>query len=138
MEEATKFLNRGVVRNDKGEVLLVRLTKEEVGKDGVVLRWIFPGGNLRLTESRADCVRRNVLRQTGYDIKVIKQISLLQHPQFPVFVASHLCKLESPEQKEKNPGVGEIAEVRWVKPAEVLELVTTDIDPDVKRELGIK
>jgi len=138
MEEATKFLNRGIARNERGEVLLVRLTKEEEGKDGAVLRWIFPGGNLRITESRADCVKRNVLRQTGYDVKVIRQISLRPHPQFLVHVAYHLCKLNAPEPAQKPNGLREIAEVRWVRPSEVLELITTDIDPDVKSELGLK
>ena len=136
MEESTKFINVGIVFNSQGEVLLIRRAKEETGKDGSILRWAFPGGKQRLTESRQDCVKREVLAETGYDIKPIKQISLRKHPQIEMFIAYHLCKANSDQQVAKPSEPHEVAEIKWVKPGEIEKLITTDLDPGVKKELA--
>lgn len=137
MEEATKFINLGVVLNSKGEVLMIRRVKPETGSNGGVLIWAFPGGKQRLTESRQDCVRREILAETGYDIKHIKQISLRKHPQIEMWIAYHLCRLnsESPTAKPSEPH--EVAEIKWVKPPEILSLITTDLDPGIRKELNL-
>lgn len=135
--EAEDFLNLGVVRNDSGEVLLIRRVEQEKGKDKSVLTWAFPGGKQHLNESRSECVAREVLDETGYKIESIKEISLRFHPQFPVFIVYHLCRLSSlkPVAEPREPH--EIAEIRWVKPKELLKLFTTNFNPEVKRELGL-
>lgn len=135
--ESTKFINLGIVMNKRGEVLLIRRVKEEQGKDGAVLRWAFPGGKLRLLESRNDCVKREVRAETGYDVKPIKQISLRRHPQIDMWIAYHLCRLNADEPVEKPSEPHEIAEIRWVKPAEIASLITTDLDPNVRKEIGL-
>lgn len=135
--EVKDFLNLGVVVNDKGEVLLTRRVKQEIGRNGSVLTWAFPAGKQRLNESRSECVKREVLAETGYDVYSIKEISLRYHPQFPVGIVYHLCKLVSPEPVAKPNEPWEIAEIRWVKPKEIKKLITTDLDPEVARELGI-
>ncbi|MFQ6049629.1 MAG: NUDIX domain-containing protein [Candidatus Paceibacterales bacterium] len=136
--EVKDFLNLGVVINNQGKVLLVRRVKQEEGTDGSVLTWVFPGGRQRLNESRSESVAREVLTETGYKIKSIKEISFRLHPQFPVFITYHLCKLVSPKPVAKPKEPHEIAEIRWVKPKEIKELFTTDFDPKVKRELGLR
>ncbi|HEY4475128.1 MAG TPA: NUDIX hydrolase [Candidatus Paceibacterota bacterium] len=136
-EEATKFINLGIVLNKQGEALMIRRVKEETGKDGAVLKWAFPGGKQKLTESRNDCVKREVLAETGYDIKPIKQISLRKHPQIDMFIAYHLCKLNTDEPVAKPIEPHEVAEIKWVKLSEIEKLVTTDLDPGVKKELGL-
>lgn len=134
--ESVNFINLGVIHNTKGEVLVVRRVKEEVGKDGKVLKWAFPGGKQKSNESRTECVEREVLDETGYKVKQVKEISLRIHPEIPVIVVYHLCKPEEqPAQTPKQPW--EIAEVKWVKPTELTELFTTSIDPQVAKELKI-
>jgi len=135
--EVKDFLNLGIVVNDKGEVLLTRRVKQEKGRNGSVLIWAFPAGKQRLNESRSECVKREVLAETGYDVYSIKEISLRYHPQFPVGIVYHLCKLASPKPVAKPSEPWEIAEIRWVKPQEIKKLITTDLDPKVARELGI-
>ena len=137
MEEATKFINLGIVLNGKGEVLMIRRVKPEEGLAGGILTWAFPGGKQRLTESRQECVRREILAETGYDIKHIKQISLRKHPQIEMWIAYHLCKITSEEPAEKPMEPHEVAEIRWVKPMGILSLITTDLDPGVRKELGL-
>lgn len=134
--ETTKFINLGVVVNGEGKILVIRRVKEEGGAGGAVLRWAFPGGKQRLTESRNDCVKREILAETGYDVKPIKQISLRLHPQIPMYIAYHLCRLNSETPVDKPKEAHEVAEIKWVTPKEIEKLVTTDLDPDVKRELA--
>ncbi len=138
-EEADDFINLGIVLNSKNEVLMVRRKKKETGRDNSVLEWAFPGGRQRFDETREECVKRNVLNETGYDIEPIKQIALrIEHPQFPIMVAYHLCELNSQKQVAKPREPHEIAEIKWVKPEEIKDLVSTKIDPDVAKELGIE
>ncbi len=137
MEEATKFINIGIVFNKAGEVLMIRRVKEETGVGGAVLKWAFPGGKQRLTESRGDCVKREILMETGYDVKPTRQISLRKHPQIDMFIAYHLCTLLSENQIAKPNEPHEVAEIKWVKKSEIEKLVTTDIDPGVRKELGL-
>ena len=136
-EESEDFINLGIVLNEKGEVLMVRRTQKEVGSDGSVLTWVFPGGRQKYSESRAECVKRKVLSRTGYEIESLKEISLRAHHQFPVIIVYHLCKLVSPKQIQKPQEPHEVAEIRWVKPEEIKKLITTDLDPKVSRQLGL-
>jgi ADP-ribose pyrophosphatase YjhB (NUDIX family) len=136
--EVEDFINLGVVFNKKGEVLLIRRVKEEIGGDGSKLTWAFPGGQQRLTESRTDCVKREILAETGYDIESFKEISLRPHPQFSVFIVYHRCRLISPNPIAKPSEPHEVAEIRWVKPQEIKNLITTNLDPKVSRELGLR
>ena len=135
--ETTKFINLGVVINKEGMVLVIRRAKEEAGAGGAVLRWAFPGGKQRLTESRNDCVKRETLVETGYAVKPERQISLRLHPQFPMYIAYHLCRLEREEPVGKPLEPDEIAEIRWVKPVEIPKLITSDLDPGVRAALGL-
>lgn len=136
LEEAEDFLNLGIVLNEKEEVLMIRRKEKEVGKDGSILNWAFPGGKQLREESREECIKRTIFTETGYDVESVREISLRWHPQFPVLVAYHLCKLVSEKPVAKPSEPHEIAEVKWVKQADIKNLITTDIDPDVNKLLG--
>ena len=117
---------------------MIRRVKKEVGKNGSILEWAFPGGKQRLDESRSECVKREVLDETGYDIEPVKEISLRTHPQILVFIAYHLCKLKSgkPVAEPKEPH--EVAEIKWVKKQDIKNLITTNLDEKVSQELRLK
>jgi len=138
LEEAEDFINLGIVVNDKNEVLMIRRKQKETGKGGAVLEWAFPGGRQRFDETREECVKRKVLARTGYEIEPIRQISLRIHPQFPVMIVYHLCELVLPEPIAKPSEPHEIAEIKWVSPSQIKNLITTILNPDVAKELGIK
>jgi len=97
----------------------------------------LPGGKQRLNENRNECVKREILAETGYDVQPIREISLRLHPQFPVFIVYHLCELVSPKPIVKPSEPHEIAEIKWVKAEEIKNLVTTNLDPKVSKELGL-
>src|SRR3989344_7937136 len=97
IEENKEFINLGVAKNKAGEILMIRRAKVEEGKYGAKLIWAFPGGKQRKNETREECAKREILDETGYDVKPVRQISLRVHPQFTLLIAYHLCELNSPE-----------------------------------------
>ena len=137
LEEAEDFINLGIVLNEKGEVLMIRRVKAETGKDDSVLSWAFPAGKQRLKETREECVQREILAETGYAVESIRQIDLSLHPQFPIMIVYHLCKLSSSEPVASPQEAHEVAEIRWVKLGEIRNLITTALNPKVAKELGI-
>jgi len=136
-KESKTFINLGVVLNPKGEVLLIKRKKPEQGAKGAVLKWAFPGGKQKYEESRKECVEREVLAETGYAAKAIKEISLRYHPEFPVVIVYHLCKIENSAKPGKTKEPWEIEEIRWVKPQEIRNLITSNLDEKVAKELKI-
>ncbi|MBI2010801.1 MAG: NUDIX hydrolase [Candidatus Colwellbacteria bacterium] len=71
--ESLNFINLGIVLNKKGEVLMIRRAQKETGSADAVLEWAFPGGKQRYNESREECVKREILDETGYNIKPIRK-----------------------------------------------------------------
>jgi len=136
-KESKTFINLGVVLNPKGEVLLIKRKKPEQGVKGAVLTWAFPGGKQKYEESRKEGVEREILAETGYEVKAIKEISLRYHPEFPVVIVYHLCKTENSTKPGETKEPWEIAEIRWVKPQEIKNLITSNLDKKVAKELKI-
>ncbi|MDD2732071.1 MAG: NUDIX hydrolase [Candidatus Pacebacteria bacterium] len=137
IKEAKNFINLGIILNDKNEVLMIKRRKPEKGRDESILIWAFPGGKQRYNETREECVRREVLDETGYDITSIKQISLTLHDQFPVMIVYHLCRLNSKKQTARPKEPHEISEIRWVRVSDIKNLITTKLNEEVARELKI-
>jgi len=136
-KESETFINLGVVLNPKGEVLLIKRKKPEQGAKGAVLTWAFPGGKQKYEESRKEGVEREVLAETGYEVNAIKEISLRYHPEFPVVIVYHLCKTENSTKPGETKEPWEIAKIRWVKPQEIRNLITSSLDEKVAKELKI-
>lgn len=136
-KESRSFINLGIVLNSKGEVLVIKRKKAERGKAEEILIWAFPGGKQRYNESRKECVEREVLAETGYKIEAEGEISLRMHPEFPVTVVYHFRQLKESKAVSgtKEPWEGE--EIKWVKPEEIRNLVTSNLDPKVAEELKI-
>jgi len=116
---------------------MIRRVVKEKGRDGSILEWAFPGGKQHLDETREECVRREILDETGYDVSSIKQIAVKIHHQFPVAVVYHLCRLNSEKPVAEPREPHEIAEIKWVEIKKIKDLITTDLDPDVAQELGL-
>ena len=135
--EKSDFIVLGIVLNKKGEVLIVKRKKKEITLTGEELVWAFPGGRQEEGETREERVVKEVLVETGYKVKPIKQIHLRVHPDSFKMIAYFLCELEEEEQVQEIEEKDEIDEVRWVKPEELKNYFTTDIDPEVKKILAI-
>ena len=137
-KEKPEFIVLGIVLNKKGEVMIVKKKRRETTLTGKELNWVFPGGKQEEGETREERVVEEVLVETGYKVKPIQQIHLRVHPDVLKMIAYFLCELEKEEPIQEIQEKDEIEEVRWVKPEELKNYFTTDIDPEVKKVLDIK
>jgi ADP-ribose pyrophosphatase YjhB (NUDIX family) len=137
-EKKPEFIVLGIVLNKNGEVMIVKRKKKETTLTGKELVWVFPGGKQEKEETREERVVKEILDETGYKVKPIKQISLRVHPDVFKMVAYFLCQLEEEEPVCEILEKEEIEEVKWVKPEELKQYFTTDIDLEVQKILGIK
>lgn len=136
-KEKSIFINIGIVTNKKGEVLIIKRKKPEVTKTGKNLIWVFPGGKQEEGETREESVEKEVLVETGYKVKAVGQIHLRLHPDSNLMMAYHQCKLEQEEPVQPIEEVDEVDEIKWVKPQDLPNYFTTDLDPEVKKFLKI-
>ena len=132
-----EVINLGIVINNKGEVLIIKRKVPEKGKSGKILIWAFPGGKQEQGETRESAVEREVLMETGYKVKAVKQINMRIHPDTGALVVYHLCELLEENQIQPPSEPHEIEEIKWIKKEEIKNYFTTDIDPQVQKLLGI-
>ena len=132
-----EVINLGIVINNKGEVLIIKRKMPEKGKSGKILVWAFPGGKQEPGEARESAVEREVLMETGYKVKAVKQINMRIHPDTGALVVYHLCELLEENQIQPPSESHEIEEIKWIKKEEIKNYFTTDIDPQVQKLLGI-
>jgi len=67
---------RAIIRNKKGEVLLIRRT--DTG------RWGMPAGSLELGDSVIDAVKREVLEETGLKVISCRPMAIYSDPKYSV------------------------------------------------------
>jgi ADP-ribose pyrophosphatase YjhB (NUDIX family) len=132
-----EVINLGIVINNKGEVLIIKRKISEKGKSGKILVWAFPVGKQESGETRESAVEREVLMETGYKVKAVKQINIRIHPDTGALVVYHLCELLEENQIQPPSEPHEIEEIKWIKKEEIKNYFTTDIDPQVQKLLGI-
>ena len=124
----------GVVQNQNGEVLIIHRKKEEKGTGKTVLSWAFPGGTANPGETMEQVIIRELMEETGYKVKPGKIISEREHPNFSVYIYYVGCILENWTQVI-TPSDPEVENAIWVKPQEISNYFTSDIDPKVKKAL---
>jgi mutator protein MutT len=113
-EQKIKQIVVGIIERE-GKILIVQRKEKEKGTDGSVLTWVFPGGSVE-NESKEEAVQREVLEETGCQVKVRKLISSRMHPQFPVEIFYYACQLLNVNQKSISE---EINQVKWIEPEEL-------------------
>lgn len=125
----------GIVKNERGQVLIIHRVKEEEGTGSVKLSWAFPGGGKDFDgETKEQVAVRELIEETGYEVKPSKIISEREHPNFPVYVYYMACSLQGsePVQKAVDP---EVEGALWVYPYELANYFTSDFDQKVQEYL---
>jgi ADP-ribose pyrophosphatase YjhB (NUDIX family) len=132
-----------IVKNDKGEVLIVKRKKTELGSDGSELVWSFPGGVDRTRgkvlayDTPEECVVEETLAETGHFVEANSLISERKHPDFPAYIYYYDCALTTTATNDLIMD-DLIEQIYWVKPEKLMEYFTTNIDEKVAEHLSIK
>lgn len=111
-----------IIYNDKGEILLIKNPKF---KDF----WNIPGGHIELNESAEDTLKREIMEETGLELKNIEPIGFSEgiNPKF-FFKEKHfvylnyLAELAGGEITKSD----EMTEYIWVDPEKTAELKISD------------
>lgn len=123
---------RALVLNPRGEMLLIRSVGKWQG------RYVCPGGRVELHERLIDAVKREVREEVGLKVEVGAFIGLQEHiaPQSIDGIARHLVFLDflcyCNDVSVQVDGI-EAQEYRWITPAEVLEIETTESTKEMIR-----
>lgn len=134
MDEQKNVVFGLLVRNR--EILIVKRTKQEIGNDGAVLVWGFPGGKVNIGESIESAAVREVYEETGFKTSIEKIIADRIHPNFPVRAFYFSCQLIS-----DSPDVvidAGTQEIRWVPLSDLESYFSSDLDPRVQEFLSLK
>lgn len=134
-EKATEVV-LSITKNASGKVLIISRNDPENYKDGTELKWVFPGGKPELNETLEEAVVREVKQETGFNTKVIKEISRRTHPNSGVSVIYFATELASLKVKPIRD-VHEVNKVIWADISELKDYFTTDLDPGVAKYLGV-
>ena len=133
MSKELKKITLGIVINED-KVLIIQRSKEEKGSNNAKLSWVFPGGKIEKGESPEQAIIREVMEETGYEVRPLNIISERQYPQFPVHVYYLTCKLRL-NKVRSNLSSGEIKKVKWVELSELKDYLTTNLDKKVAEYL---
>ncbi len=106
--EKTRVSCRGIVMRD-GKVLLSYESKKDV--------YMSPGGGLEDGETLEECCKRELMEETGYIVKPVRQLLTMDEYCFETLYVSHYFICEIIGEGEKTLTRTEIAhgmEPRWV------------------------
>jgi len=114
----------GIVYDPKTRKILIG--KRENDPHIKELSWVFPGGRPGYEKDLEHYVEEKVKEKTGLDVKVKKIVFARTYPEKREFLSIYYyCECEVMGGEER---AGEdFAELKWVKPSEVVNYFTTSL-----------
>lgn len=113
---------------DGGKVLMIR-RREREGK----LLWAFPGGGIEAGESPEQAAVREVAEEVELEVKAVRVLGDRVHPATGVHMTYVACEPISGEAAIGD--AEEIAEVAWLRHAEIPTYVPYGLYPRVQEYL---
>lgn len=109
-----KLVVAALVRGADGTVLLSQRRADQ----GMPLKWELPGGKIEPGESPEAALRREIVEELGVEAEVgaIHDVISHSYPAFDLLMLVYRCTLLA------APFAREVADVRYVQPAKLLEL----------------
>ncbi len=89
------------------------------------LKWEFPGGKIKSSESLEDCLRRELVEELGVEIVISQPLppTTYEYPSFTVSLYPFICSIAAGEIK-----LNEHAAVTWLLPGELYVLDWAEAD----------
>jgi 8-oxo-dGTP diphosphatase len=122
---------KALIRNNEGEVLLMKIGKREFGYQGQ-LHWDIPGGRVERGETPMQTLQREISEETGItnlgDIRALKMVvSNLRVPldtdaskEYGLILSVYTCKIDPGMHIQLSD---EHTEFSWFSPAEAAKLL---------------
>jgi 8-oxo-dGTP diphosphatase len=98
------------------------------------LLWSFPSGKVELGETASEAAVREAREETGVTVAPLVILGSRVHPDTGWRVVYTACRLLSGAAYAASPR--EVAEVRWVRPDQILELIPAGLYGPVGAYLG--
>ena len=114
----------GIVNKD-GKVLMIKRAKSEGN-----LIWAFPGGKVEDGETKKQACVREVLEETGINVKVEQVLGERIHPDTNADITYFLCNYVSGQIKILNED--EVVDIEYKNKEEFNRDVKTDVYPPVE------
>src|SRR5690554_773018 len=82
------------------------------------LKWEFPGGKIKIGESKEECLLREIREELRIDIQIERELSMVEHhyPDFSLCLYPFLCTLTKGQLR-----LAEHAQAIWVKPENLMD-----------------
>ena len=109
-----------IVENEDGEILMV-----QEGKEHIKGKWDFPGGGWEQRESIIDCVKREVLEETGYEIEITGFLGIykeLNQKNGTENISFRFTAKPLQKKFEEPPEKGEIIKVKFIPKEDIAGL----------------
>lgn len=125
-----KLVVAGLLREPgSGAVLLSQRRADQA----MPLQWELPGGKVEPGEDPAVALRRELREELDLDAEVgsVYDVVFHRYPEFDLVMLVYHCQFPSTQQ----PVAREVAQVRWVAPAQLLELPVLPADIPLMQRL---
>ncbi len=136
-KDSREIIALAVVKNTDGEILIIKRKNSVKGTDGSEFTWGFPGGRASSYDNLQETVKDETLEKTGHYIVVKDMISERQHEHYPFHLHYFESELET-EATESYIVDEAVVQIAWVRPNDLLDYFTTDLDPAVAKHLSLK
>jgi len=128
------IIGLGIILNKENHVLIgARKIKDKWVEN---LTWVFPGGSMENLEFVEE-LKKKIKQETSLDVKVSNLIHSRIHPDSgfkSVQIIALYFQCETINRKTPKAG-GDLARLKWVKPADVFKYFTTSTSDEVTRFL---
>jgi 8-oxo-dGTP diphosphatase len=111
---------------DSGKILVTRRSEQMPHS----LKWEFPGGKVREGETPESCIKREILEETGLEIKVERLFPTVKHTyeMYTIKLIPFVCSI-----LEGTISLAEHVDYRWLYPDDLGQLDWLDADVEVVR-----
>ncbi len=123
-----KLVVAGLCKNAAGQIFLSQRRADQA----MPLLWEFPGGKVEPGELPEEALRRELFEELGVQASIGPIFEVVGHryPEFDLLMLVYSCSFD------REPQAKEVAQVRWVAPADLLSLPILPADAPLVARLA--